>query len=429
MKTRLIIVLVFVVFFVIVGIISIARLDAREQARASATTAKPIPVALAPLETQPYALVERLYGLIEPRARVDMSFIIAGRIERLGPNATAENPKTIDEGVRVRRGDVLAVIDPIRYEAGVKTALAEVSRSEANLTKVNAQIEESKALEEDLLAELSRTRTAVERGAGTQRDLDRALRTADAATARRKSVEAQQAADIAQIRAAEAQLATARAQLKDATLRAPFDGVISSLKTEPGETVSPGSVVLTIMDDRTVRLRAGIVERKAPLIKEGQPAQISVRALEGQAAIVSEGIPGFISGVVTLVAPSADTMTGLFSLEITIDNDPDAATGGRGWLRPGMIGQAAIELALRPLMLVPEECVLDLDGQLYVYLAQRTDDGELIADLTPIEPIASDDRYYLLTAPPVGEGLIVEGQTMCTDGAPIRIAGTITANR
>ena len=429
MKTRLVIVLVFVGFFAFVGVIAVARVSQREHARVETAAVEAIPVRLAPLQTAPYSLFERLYGLIEARATVDMSFVIAGRISLLGAGATAENPKTIDEGVRVKRGDRLAVIDPDRYEAGVKSAHAELSRAEATLARTDAQIEEAQVLEADLLDELERTRTALGRGAGTQRDVERAQRTAEAATARVHSIEAQRLADIARIRAAEAGLATAKARLDDATLRAPFDGVISALHAEPGETVSPGAVVVSIIDDRSVRLRAGIVERKAPLIKNGQPAQITVRALEGQAALVSAGIPESISGVVTLVAPSADPTTGLFDLEITIDNDPDSDSGGRGWLRPGMIGRAAIRLAQLELMLVPEECALDLDGQLYVYLAQRTGDGSLVAALTPIDPIASDDRYYLLETPPKGEGLVVEGQTMCTDGALIRIADDATASR
>lgn len=429
MKTRLVIVLVFVVFFAVVGVIALARRDARLLARETAVVSDPAPVRLAPLETRPYTLVERLYGVLEARAAVDMSFSIAGRISLLGPGATADNPVTIDEGVRVHRGDALAVIDPERYDAGVKSAFAELSRAEATLARTNSQINEAAILERDLLAELARTRTALDRGAGTERDLDRALRNAEAATARRQSIEAQRSADIAQIRSAEAMLATANAQLDDATLRAPFDGVISALRVEPGETVSPGAVVLSIIDDRTVRLRAGIVERKAPLISEGQTARITVRALEGQVSLVREGIPGTIEGVVTLVTPSADPLTGLFGLEITIDNDPDSQDGGRGWLRPGMIGRAAIRLAERPLMLVPEECALDLDGQLYVFLAQRAPDGSLIADLSPIHPVASDDRYYLLETPPVGVGLVIEGQTLLADGAPIRIAEDAPARR
>lgn len=80
-------------------------------------------------------------------------------------------------------------------------------------------------------------------------------------------------------------------------------------------------------------------------------------------------------------------------------------------------------------MLVPEECALDLDGQLYVFLAQENAGGDLVADLTPINPIASDDQYYLLDTAPTGVGLVIEGQTMLADGAAIRIADDSTASR
>jgi len=429
MKSRLIITLVFVAFFALVGVIAMLRLEARQQARATATEPEPVIVRLASLEATPYALTETLYGVIEARAAVELRFTISGRIDLLGAGATPENPATIDEGVRVNRGDALAVIDPARYRAEVDAALAELERAEAGLARTNAQIEEARALEADFIAELERTRDAFDRGAGTERDVDRARRAADAATARVRTSQAQREADVAQVRAAEANLMASRARLEDATLRAPFDGVIARLPVEAGQSVSPSDPVALIIDDRTVRLRAGVVERKAPLIREGQRARVAVRALEGQASIVTPGAPGTIEGVVTLVSPSADPATGLFDIEITIENDPESDGSGRGWLRPGMIGRAEVVLAEEPLVLIPEESALDLDGALYVYIARRSSDGSLVANLTRIRPVASDDRYFLLRSPPEGEGLVIEGQTLLSDGAPIRPVEDATARR
>lgn len=440
MKSRLIILSVAVAFFALV-----AGLMYRNTHRTAATAAavdRAVLVEVLPLAPREHTLVERLHGVIEANARVALSFQITGRIERLGPGAAPEFPKTIDEGSVVRAGDVVAVIEPERFEARLDAAQAAVQQRKADLARAQAALEEAEALASDARDEYDRTLAAAERGATTEREVERVRLASEAASARARSAQAVHDAARAAMLVAQAEAKQAAVNLADATLRAPVDGAISLLPVEPGQTVSPGQLVAEIVDDSRVKLRAGVVERRAMRFLAGQRASVSVRALEGQASLVRHWDSAPIEGEVSLVAPAADAQTGLFTIEVAIDNRPDSPTGGRGALRAGMIAEADIDVATGQFVLVPVESVVYIDGRPMVYMAARAasapggDGGGpdapaaipadppassvLTARLTSIDPVVEDDKYVLLRSAPPGVGLIIAGQNLVRDGDPVR---------
>lgn len=423
-KSRLIILASAAVFFALIaGLMLRSRPGTGATAASSRTTQAPL-VEIVPLRPEPYTLVERVQGVIEAQARVPLSFQITGRIATLGPEATKERPKTIDEGSLLRQGDVVAQLEPERFQAQLEAAEALVEQRRADLDRAQAALEEALALAQDAKDEYDRTLAAAERGATTQREVERARLSHQAAAARARSAEAVRDAALATLHAAQAQRDEAKVQLDDATLRAPVTGELAELRVEPGQIVSPGAVVAEMVDDTKVKVRAAVVERRAMRFKLGQRARIRVRALEDQAALARGVELGDIVGEVTMVSPAADPQTGLFRIEITIDNSPEGP--GRGLLREGMIAEAEVEIASGVYVLVPEEAATYVDGGPSVYMVRRLaaeGDGEAawVATLTPIEPVAEDDRYFLLREPPAGEGLIVRGQNLVRDGQPVRV--------
>jgi len=420
-KSRLIILASAAAFFALIAGLMLRNRPATAIAPASQQQRAPL-VEVVQLAPRPYTLTERLQGVLEAQARVALSFQITGRIERLGPQATEENPKTIDEGSLLQAGDVVAVIEPERFEAQLAAAEALVEQRRAELQRAQAALDEATALAQDARDEYDRTLSAAERGAVTEREVERARLAYEAADARARSAAATRDAALANLHAAQAQRDQAKVQLDDATLRSPLTGAVADLPVEPGQIVSPGQVVAVVVDDSKVRLRTGVVERRAMRFQLGQRARIRVRALEDQAALVQRRL-GEIEGQVTLVAPAADPETGLFRVEIAIDNSPEGP--GRGLLREGMIAEAQIEIASGRFVLVPEEAVAYVDGRPSVYMLRRADDSAdglaWVAALTPIEPVAEDDRYFLLREAPAGEGLIVRGQNLVRDGQPVRV--------
>jgi HlyD family secretion protein len=78
----------------------------------------------------------------------------------------------------------------------------------------------------------------------------------------------------AQVAQARAQLAEARANYRDLTVRAPFDGTILTRAAEPGEVVTAGTALVTLLDLHAVYLRGFVPEDQIGRVKIGQPARI-----------------------------------------------------------------------------------------------------------------------------------------------------------
>lgn len=83
------------------------------------------------------------------------------------------------------------------------------------------------------------------------------------------------AAQRAVVAQAEAARAEAEAELANATIRAPFDGTVTVRHREPGETVSAGAPVLTVMDPGDRWVRIFVREDAVGRVSLGQPAEIT----------------------------------------------------------------------------------------------------------------------------------------------------------
>jgi len=130
----------------------------------------------------------------------------------------------------------------------------------------------------------------------------------------------------ARIAAAKTQLHLAANALQDASLVAPVSGVILERKVETGTLVSVGSIGFTLGDVSAVKAIFGVPDSVVHRIAPGQKLTVTTEAFHGSQ----------FEGTVTTVAPSADSQTRVFDIEVTIPNHD-------GRLRPGMIG--AVELA------------------------------------------------------------------------------------
>ncbi len=144
--------------------------------------------------------------------------------------------KDIQQGQRVKQGDLLFTIDPRPFQALV-------SQGEATLAARKADLR---------LAEVTQTRIAeaVARNAAAQLELDRTTAELDAARAN--------------VQLAEAQLATAKLDLEFTNVRAPIDGRIGISSIEPGQLVgaSEPTLLTTVINDATILATYFISERQ-----------------------------------------------------------------------------------------------------------------------------------------------------------------------
>ena len=218
----------------------------------------------------------------------DLGFQAPGRVQSIGPR----------EGDAVSTGQELARLDTRELEAGLTAAHAQVEAARARLAELErgarpqevATAEAAVRSAEQRVAEArrdaERARTLFEGGAVSRQALDRAETALDLATAAHDQareqhgllVEGPRAETIRAQRAVVAQalanVERAEAALANAVVSAPFDGVVTVRHREPGEAVTPGAPVLTLLDrdDRWVRIY--IREDQIGLVQLGMAAEI-----------------------------------------------------------------------------------------------------------------------------------------------------------
>jgi HlyD family secretion protein len=202
------------------------------------------------------------------------------------------------------------------------------------------------------------------------------------------------------IRQAEAVVQQAQLQVDYATIRAPFDGIVSELYIYPGSMVGPTIPVASVIS----------AELEAPVnVGEGQIGQIST----GQnAALVVGAFPGrSFPALVTSVAPAADSSTHTFVVKVT-PADP------KGLLRSGMYADVSILAQERAgALLVPRAAVTESGGQktVTVVVDGRAEPRAVTTGLTDA------DRIEILSGVSAGDVVVVAGQTNLTAGAPVKI--------
>ena len=216
-----------------------------------------------------------------------------------------------------------------RALAGVDLANAQIAAAQAGINAVQADVirtQEERVRQESLLATQAATKQTVEgavaneqrfaaQAASSNADLEQAktaLRSNQIAVeAQRRSktvLESQEQQLIADLHAKEASLAAAKINLGYTTIFAPASGTVSERQVRPGQLVSPGTQVLTLVAD-TTWVQANYRETQLTNVKVGDPAEIRI-----------DKYPGKVSrGKVIEIAPASGSQFALLP--------PDNATG------------------------------------------------------------------------------------------------------
>ena len=194
-----------------------------------------------------------LYGNIDLR-EVQIAFHDTGRIQKL----------LYLEGSPVKKGALMATMDPIRYQDMVDMDQAALERKKIQM--INAQ----------------RTYLRVQKLAhakfNSEQKLDDAIEALNDAKA--------------SIRQAEAQLALDRRQLVDTKVYAPVDGIVQNRILEPGDMAFPSSPVYTIARSRPLWARVYVEETELGKVHEGMTATITSDSYPGKTYY---GYIGYIS--------------------------------------------------------------------------------------------------------------------------------------
>ena len=235
------------------------------------------------------------------------------------------------EGDRVQRGQVLAIIDDAQPRAAVDRAMAAESAALQGVAASDSDL----ALAQSTL---TRYQNLYDRKSVSPQEFDEVKARYQAALARRDMTRAGQAQ-------AKAALEQARTSLSYTRILAPFDGVITEKKADPGMLASPGLPVFTIEGLGHYRLEATVNENDLQYVRIGEQVPVVVDALEASQQ----------KGKVVQIVPAADSGSRSFLVKIELSTDSR--------LRSGLFGRAQFSRGNRSSLLIPESAVVER-GQL-----------------------------------------------------------------
>jgi len=149
-----------------------------------------------------------------------------------------------------------------------------------------------------------------------------------------------------QVDTADKEANLARHELERTVFKASMDGVIGTRQIEPGEYVTPQSVVATLIDVNAVYVELGIIERDIERIRLGQKVKVSVDSLPNKT----------FEGKVDNLAPVIEGKSRTLTAKVKVENT-------QGQLLPGMFARAEIAVFEKPdALVVPTAALKDTDG-------------------------------------------------------------------
>ncbi|MGN0162135.1 MAG: efflux RND transporter periplasmic adaptor subunit [Candidatus Ornithomonoglobus sp.] len=196
----------------------------------------------------------------------------------------------------------------------------------------------------------------------------------------------------AQLESARTALATAKNNLDNTKLRAMSSGYIASKSAEVGQMASPGVELFTIKNTNALIAEISVTESVIPFIQQGTKAVVSVQ---------SAGLEG-INGVVTLVNPTKDEKTGMYTVQVEISND-------EGKLNTGMFADVTLVTDSAPnAVTIPSNAIILSGEESYVFVASA--DGKTAEKRTVTTGIETDEMIEIVTGVEIGDRVIVSGQ-------------------
>ncbi len=239
----------------------------------------------------------------------------------------------VDYNSTVTNGQIVALIDPLVYEANYKSAVAQLHENEANVKVCEATIASSEAVLALAEKTQARKKALVEKAMAPIADLDSAEEALAKARAGLKSAQASLVRARAAVEQSVAAVSRTKADLDYCTLRSPVDGVVIARKVEEGETVvsSYNAVpVLTIAEDlKVVWIEATVPEADVGNIKIGQEVVFTADAYRQK-----------FKGKVKQVRKAPTTTNNVVTYPIIIE-----AENPNEMLFPGMTATLSIETA------------------------------------------------------------------------------------
>ena len=318
-----------------------------------------MPVTIEDLEDRVTAVGE----LVAPQ-HAEISAEVDGRVTEL----------MLVEGQSVTAGDPLLELDPAKRRLEIAAARAHVSEAAASVENVRRQV--------------SRQRELQARNISSQSALD------DSETALRLAQ--------AKLAAAKADLGVESRALEEATVRAPFDGMVVRRMVSLGEYVQVGRSLVEIVSLNPIEVEFRVAEIDSSFVRLGQEVAVHVAPYPDRS----------FDAKVTVISPKIDPNTRTLRVKAVVDN-------GEGLLRPGLFARADLGLSVHEgVAVVPSSAVLQrVDGSVVFVLDGSDRATRRVVQLGSFQ----EGRVEITKGLRAGDRVLVRGHADLLDGQQVRL--------
>ncbi len=278
----------------------------------------------------------------------------------------------VSEGAPVSAGDVVLEIDRERRELELANERAIVAGARSEIAQERREVD--------------RIRTLHSREAASQAQLD-------AANTRLASAQAVLAA-------AEAKLGLARLALRNASVAAPFDGLVARRFVSAGDHVSEGEKLFDLVALDPIEVEFHLTERDSARVAVGHTVEVRVTPYPNEV----------FHATVHVVSPRIDAATRTLRVKARVENSERK-------LRPGLFARTDLGVAVRERVpMIPEQAVLQRSDGSVVFVVR---DGNRAERRQVQLGVFRDGLAEVVDGVSVGDEVIVRGSSRLVDGSVI----------
>jgi RND family efflux transporter MFP subunit len=326
-------------------------------------------------------------GYVTARREATVSSKVTGKVTEV----------LIEEGMKVTNNQVVARLDDSNVKTSLDVAQAQLESAKAALVETEAQLKNADQ-------EFQRTTELAKQHIASQSDLD-------LAESNSKALQAHLAQQKLDVTVAERQVAAWQQQMDDMTIRAPFDGVITTKDAQPGEMISPVSAgggftrtgIGTIVDMASLEIEIDVNESYINRVQPGQAVEATLDAYPNWK----------IPCKVIAIIPTADREKSTVKVRVAFDQ-----------LDPRILPDMSVKVAFRDnggtavvrTVIVPKNSVLNRDGRDVVFVIR---DGHAERRAVTVTDTQNDDSI-LSAGVSAGEKVIVNAPADLQDGMAVK---------
>jgi len=312
--------------------------------------------------------IDRYFGSVQSRYEVDQAFRVGGKV--VG--------RKVDVGQKVRRGDVIAVLDDTDYKLAVEAAQQQLTAAQAQARQAESDRQRLNALKDD--------------GSVSPSDDEKAQ--SNAQTTRATAEASARSLDLA------------RNRLEYTTLRASQDGVVTGVKFEVGQVVAEGQPIVSIAKEVEPEIVVNVPED-----------QLSVFKVSKYKAAVTSAPDQFFDVVLRELSPQAAPTTRTFLARLRPATPRPLPLGASARL---VVERPVGEDAAAP---IPATAITQSKGQPAVWVVRRSGDDPVgTVDLMGVTVHGYRNEEVLVSGPPAGGLVVTAGVQKMAPGLKVALS-------